>query len=54
MTKRAVTIFSESKALRISKKIIPKEIDAQTNIFFKKIFNEKVIAKNNGMKKAEN
>lgn len=45
-----VTKFSESNALSIKRKIIPKDIDDDKKIFFKKILMVKLIAKKNGVK----
>lgn len=42
--------FKEFKACMIKINIIPKEIDVEIKIFFKKIFSEKEIAKNKDRK----
>lgn len=43
-------MFKESKALRINRKIKPKEIERDERIFFKKMFKVILNAKNNGIK----
>jgi hypothetical protein len=49
----AVTGFSESNALRINKKIKPKEIKTEIKTFFKKMFKVRARLKNKGIKKAK-
>lgn len=46
-----VTIFKVSKALRISRKIIPRPIEDDGRKCFRKIFTVKAAAKNNEVKK---
>lgn len=47
---RAVTILSESRAFKISRKIIPKEREKETGRLFKKILKVNAIVKNKGIK----
>lgn len=51
IVKAAVTIFKESKAFKINKKINPKEITEEKIIFLKNKLKVKVDAKNRGRKK---
>ena len=45
-----VTMFRESKALRINRKIKPKEADPEIKIFFNEMLNVRVRAKYSGIK----
>lgn len=53
IVKIPVNKFSESKALRINKVIIPKEIDIEIGIFLKKILKVQTSAKYSGIKKRD-
>lgn len=50
IVKIPVTRFKESKALRISREIIPKEIEEDIRIFLKKILKVNTNTKNSGIK----
>jgi len=51
INKIPVTKFKESKAFKISKKIKPKDKEAEMEIFFRKIFKVNIKDKYKGVKK---